>query len=87
MTPYFSVVISIYNKEKHIQSTIESVLVQTFGDFEIVAGSPAKLIKKRFDEKTIKIINDSNWWNLDFSDANAKIKELEKLGIFEVDAN
>jgi virginiamycin A acetyltransferase len=57
------------------------------GDFEIVAGSPAKLIKKRFDEKTIKIINDSNWWNLDFSDANAKIKELEKLGIFEVDAN
>lgn len=57
------------------------------GDFEIVAGSPAKFIKKRFDEKTIKIINDSNWWDLDFSDANAKIKELEKLGIFEIDDN
>lgn len=33
---YFSVVIPLYNKEKHIKRTIESVLSQTFGNFEII---------------------------------------------------
>lgn len=33
---YFSVIISLYNKETHIKSTIESVLAQTFQDFEII---------------------------------------------------
>lgn len=34
--PKFSVVISVYNKEKYISNTLESVLNQTFQDFEIV---------------------------------------------------
>lgn len=33
---FFSVVIPLYNKEKSIASTVESVLNQTFQDFEIV---------------------------------------------------
>ncbi len=32
----FSVVISVFNKEKHISNTLHSVLSQTFEDFEIV---------------------------------------------------
>lgn len=36
MKPFFSVTISLYNKEKYIKSTIESVLAQTFQDFEII---------------------------------------------------
>ena len=55
MTPYFSVVISIYNKEKHIQSTIESVLVQTFGDFEIVVVNDGST---DVSEAVVKSIND-----------------------------
>jgi glycosyltransferase involved in cell wall biosynthesis len=34
--PYFSVIIPLYNKEKHIKNTVESVLAQSFDDFEIV---------------------------------------------------
>lgn len=36
MNPFFSIVISLYNKEKYIKSTIESVLSQTFQDFEMI---------------------------------------------------
>lgn len=32
----FSVVIPVYNKEKEIRSTLETVLVQSFTDFEVV---------------------------------------------------
>ncbi len=34
--PRFSVVISVYNKEKYIYNTLQAVLRQTFQDFEIV---------------------------------------------------
>lgn len=34
--PYFSVVIPLYNKEKYIEKTLESVLNQTFENFEII---------------------------------------------------
>jgi glycosyltransferase involved in cell wall biosynthesis len=34
--PFFSVLIPLYNKEKFIQNTLESVLNQTFCDFEII---------------------------------------------------
>lgn len=36
MSPRFSVVIPLYNKEKHISCTISSVLAQSFQDFKIV---------------------------------------------------
>lgn len=36
MTPLISVVISVYNDEKHLQRSISSLLEQTFVDFEIV---------------------------------------------------
>lgn len=34
--PFFSIVIPLYNKENHIQKTLESVLAQSFADFEII---------------------------------------------------
>ncbi len=34
--PFFSVVIPLYNKERHIKRTLSSVLEQSFSDFEVV---------------------------------------------------
>ena len=36
MKPIFSIVIPLFNKEKEIQQTLESVLKQTFHDFEVI---------------------------------------------------
>ena len=42
-----------------------SVLTKDTGPYEIWAGNPAKKIRSRFDEETIKILLDSKWWNWD----------------------
>ena len=34
--PFFSVIISLYNKENYIENTLESVLNQTFTDYEVL---------------------------------------------------
>lgn len=34
--PFFSVVVPLYNKEKHIEKTVQSVLNQTFENFELI---------------------------------------------------
>lgn len=34
--PFFSIVIPLYNKEKHIKATLLSILAQTFSDFEVI---------------------------------------------------
>lgn len=63
--PKFSVVIPLFNKEKEISNTIESVLKQTFLDFEVIIiddgstdGSLAMV--KQFKDKRIKIHNKHN---------------------------
>mgnify|MGYP001007965674 CR=1 FL=1 len=35
MVPFFSVIITTYNKESYIEQTVQSVLKQTFGEFEV----------------------------------------------------
>ncbi|MDI6654034.1 glycosyltransferase 61 family protein [Gluconobacter japonicus] len=45
-----------------------SVVTRNVGDFEIVAGNPAQLIKRRFSEKTAQEISDTGWWLLDKKD-------------------
>lgn len=36
--------------------------------YAIVAGNPAKAIRKRFDEETQRLIGQSQWWNLSLPD-------------------
>ncbi|PQV48203.1 glycosyltransferase involved in cell wall biosynthesis [Jejuia pallidilutea] len=64
-TPFFSVVIPLYNKEKYILSTIASVTNQSFKDFEIIIvddGSTdrSKSIISKIKDSRIKIITQQN---------------------------
>jgi glycosyltransferase involved in cell wall biosynthesis len=61
----FSVIIPLYNKELSISNTIQSVLNQTFQDFEIVIvndGSTDNSVKEveKLDDKRIRLIHQEN---------------------------
>lgn len=63
--PFFSVIISLYNKEEFIENTVKSVLNQTFTDFEIIVvndgstdQSEAKVLT--FQDTRIKFFNKTN---------------------------
>lgn len=52
MSPFFSVIIPLYNKENYIKDTLNSVLNQTFKDFELIVindGSTDNSLKKAKD--------------------------------------
>ena len=40
-----------------------SVVTKNVGSYEIWAGNPAKIIRKRFDDTTIKNLLSIKWWN------------------------
>lgn len=41
-----------------------SIVTKDVPAYTVVAGSPAKPIRKRFDEETIAALEDSRWWTL-----------------------
>lgn len=42
-----------------------SVVTHDVQDYTIVAGAPARIIKKRFSDSLITALLESEWWNLD----------------------
>lgn len=63
--PKISVVIPLYNKERYIKNTIESVLNQNFTDFEIIVvddGSTDRSLEiaKQFKQDFIKVFSQEN---------------------------
>jgi glycosyltransferase involved in cell wall biosynthesis len=62
---YFSIVVPLYNKERHIERAIESVLAQNFTDFELIIvndGSTDESVDRtyRYTDKRIKVFNQDN---------------------------
>ncbi len=45
-----------------------SVVTHDVGPYEIWAGNPAKMVRKRFDEETIYLLLKSKWWDLSDSE-------------------
>lgn len=63
--PFFSVVIPLYNKEKHIKRSIDSILIQTVQDFEIIVVDDGSIdgsadIVKMYEDNRIILIEQEN---------------------------
>ncbi|MGE5943654.1 MAG: glycosyltransferase family 2 protein, partial [Flavobacteriales bacterium] len=63
--PFFSVVIPLYNKEKYIEDTLNSVLNQSFQDFEIIivddgSTDDSYKVASRFQSEKIKLLKQDN---------------------------
>lgn len=66
MTPFFSIIIPLYNKEKYIQNTLNCVFKQVFSDFEVIVindgstdGSLA-ILNQFTNDSRLKIIHQEN---------------------------
>ncbi|ULC58269.1 CatB-related O-acetyltransferase [Flaviramulus sp. BrNp1-15] len=53
-----------------------SVVTKNIPDYSIVAGVPAKIIKKKFDDKTIQNLNEIAWWDWDIKTLEDRIEEF-----------
>ena len=59
-----------------------SVLTKDVGEYEIWAGNPARLIRKRFNDEVIVQLIDSNWWNWDDDTLSQKSNYFNDINIF-----
>lgn len=65
MHPYFSIIISVYNKAAHLSATIDSVLNQSFSDFEVIiindgSTDDSKSILDAYNDARIHIVHQDN---------------------------
>lgn len=61
-----------------------SVVTHDVEPYTIIAGNPAKVIRKRFNEKQIAFLEQSQWWLLDYDALKQQTEyykqELHRLG-------
>jgi len=53
-----------------------SIVTRNVPDFAVVAGNPAKIIKYRFDETTIRRLKKERWWDKDIEELKDNIDEF-----------
>lgn len=90
--PLFSVVIPLYNKEACITATINSVLNQTFEDFELLViddGSTDKSIEKvkAITDERIKIFSKTNGGVSDARNYGIERAQSEWIALLDADDN
>lgn len=47
-----------------------AVVTKNVPEYAVVVGNPAKILRYRFSENGIKLIENSNWWNLNLQSIN-----------------
>ncbi|WP_279209730.1 CatB-related O-acetyltransferase [Bacteroides nordii] len=54
-----------------------SVVTHDVLPYTVVAGNPAKIIRKRFNEQQIAFLQDQKWWEYDMESLKAKVDFLD----------
>ncbi|MCP2027236.1 glycosyltransferase involved in cell wall biosynthesis [Flavobacterium sp. HSC-32F16] len=78
---YFSIIIPLYNKENFIENTIQSVLNQTFQDFEIIIVNDGSTDKS--EEKILQFKDDRIQY---FSKKNEGVSQTRNFGLTKANA-
>ncbi len=63
-----------------------AVVVKDVPPYAIVAGNPAKVVKMRFDEKTIERLLQIAWWHWDIEKINRHLKLICDLDVERLEA-
>lgn len=63
-----------------------AVVVKDVPAYSIVAGNPATVVKKRFDDATIERLLQIAWWNWDIKKINQHLKLICHLDIDQLEA-
>lgn len=58
-----------------------AVVVKDVPAYSIVAGNPAKVVKMRFDDKTIERLQEIAWWNWNIEQINKHLKLICSLDV------
>ena len=90
MKPFFSVVIPLYNKENYIADTLNSVINQTFKDFEVIIiddGSTDNSYEKvsKINDQRIKIIKQANQGLSKARNTGIKNAQAEYIAFLDAD--
>jgi glycosyltransferase involved in cell wall biosynthesis len=90
--PYFSVVIPLYNKAPHVARSINSVLSQTFADFEVIIVDDASTDNsveevEKFNDKRIRIFHREQPGPGGYAARNLGIKEATANWVAFLDAD
>lgn len=59
-----------------------AIVTKNVPDYAVVVGNPAKIIKYRFDEQTIKKIKETKWWDYDMCFLKNHVTEFQDLDSF-----
>ena len=88
--PHFSIIIPLYNKANHIARTIDSVLRQSFKDFELIVvndGSTdgGEKVAWQYNDPRIKIINQPNGGESSARNSGINIASADYIAFLDAD--
>lgn len=58
-----------------------AVVIKDVPEYSIVAGNPAKVVKMRFDDRTIERLQKIAWWDWDIEKINYNLRWICDLDI------